>query len=762
MSKTSEKTTLDILVINGPRVDGDVGKHTLKKVNKRVLKNQKLQGEFVGDGIHGEKQEVISSYLEHTSDETHMHYNGHAGIRNGILYLDITDEEDLPAVDMLARDRDSKGVRHIWACHAAKAKNVAMRLGDGKPCIFHSGEKYTALTALDYDGIENHIRFYREVKDEYGRPPNAYDAFEHSFLTSPETVVFSERVDGEWKTFKVSAPKQPVKGEELKRYLESELERFREFRKNELGDTEAIFLPLGPTGRQLRKYNEHALFVEASRENSEHAAEYVQAYLDMGIDPNITLGSGWTALHFAAELSGNLAMVHSLVQAGAEINKKDHYGRTPLLDACVKGNTGIAKYLMNKGADIEAADDSGRTPLTEACRDDNLSLVQHLVKAEADITRPNKHGTTPLMLACNHNNDQMPRFLLSKGVGIDNIDAQEEKGMTALYVLCANGNKDMAEGLVEHFKADINLALFTACKHGDFDTLKFICETFPKQVDLNHVDEHGWSPLTMACHHGHSHVTGFLLAQQPDLLNKPDNYGRTPFYHACEQERIDVVRDMMLFHGADIKQGMCDAVTPLMIVSWAGHKEIVSRILRHEDADYAYVTAIADEKKAEKFCKAHNLDILGVYDFLTQSAKTLAQDNNDQDIVSRIEKYEEVLTKHRERKVNYVIAQLTDPGSFNENAVLHGHDNIRAVVEEVFKRVAEQPNLKNEEKNPLAVKVVQSIYSNVADQKPVGKFTERENKFPLYRSENGNIHRGRSWGKAIKQLVEEEARGRER
>lgn len=72
--------------------------------------------------------------------------------------------------------------------------------------------------------------------------------------------------------------------------------------------------------------------------------------------------SGFTALHWAAK-HGKSEMVTMLVNAGAEINSRDHGGYTPLHIAALHGHQQIMNLLIsNYGAKESVRDYSGRLP----------------------------------------------------------------------------------------------------------------------------------------------------------------------------------------------------------------------------------------------------------------------------------------------------------------------------------------------------------------------------------------------------------------
>ena len=70
---------------------------------------------------------------------------------------------------------------------------------------------------------------------------------------------------------------------------------------------------------------------------------------------------------------------------GADINKSDNYGWTPLNSATNIGQLEIIKLLIENGADIHKADNDGWTPLYSAVDKGHLEIVKLLIENGADI-----------------------------------------------------------------------------------------------------------------------------------------------------------------------------------------------------------------------------------------------------------------------------------------------------------------------------------------------------------------------------------------
>ncbi len=105
----------------------------------------------------------------------------------------------------------------------------------------------------------------------------------------------------------------------------------------------------------------------------------VELLLSFGVDPNVRTAANHAPLYSAANecsTANGPAVVHALVQAGADVNAADGVQRcTPLHMAARRGNVQIAKALLECGADVKARDKRGDTPLQRAinCRKEEVA-----------------------------------------------------------------------------------------------------------------------------------------------------------------------------------------------------------------------------------------------------------------------------------------------------------------------------------------------------------------------------------------------------
>jgi ankyrin repeat protein len=108
-------------------------------------------------------------------------------------------------------------------------------------------------------------------------------------------------------------------------------------------------------GRALSEGNTNALAVILGR--------------NKGVVTNVSGFDGSTLLHFSLENFPDIATSEMLVQAGADVNRRDITGATPLHRACRTGaNPEAISFLIKHGADVNMRDGRGHSALQIALR----------------------------------------------------------------------------------------------------------------------------------------------------------------------------------------------------------------------------------------------------------------------------------------------------------------------------------------------------------------------------------------------------------
>lgn len=140
---------------------------------------------------------------------------------------------------------------------------------------------------------------------------------------------------------------------------------------------------------------------------------------------------GCTALALAIPRN-ETKIISLLLDFGADINKANNEGVTPLMVAMRYGSESLIKYLITKKAKIDASDSNGNTALLRIISNhlSNKIRIMLLIKNGADIEKANNKGFTPLMAAVSHTDGKiLVKRLITFGV---NVLAKDSEGKTAL------------------------------------------------------------------------------------------------------------------------------------------------------------------------------------------------------------------------------------------------------------------------------------------------------------------------------------------
>jgi ankyrin repeat protein len=105
-----------------------------------------------------------------------------------------------------------------------------------------------------------------------------------------------------------------------------------------------------------------------------------------------------TSLH-AASKGGNLDIVRSLIDDGADVNERDTNHQTPLHFAAWEGKVEVAKLLIKYDANVNSQDRVGWAPLHTASRRGHFDIVHLLLKHSADVNAETRSHDTALHLA---------------------------------------------------------------------------------------------------------------------------------------------------------------------------------------------------------------------------------------------------------------------------------------------------------------------------------------------------------------------------
>ncbi len=173
--------------------------------------------------------------------------------------------------------------------------------------------------------------------------------------------------------------------------------------------------------------------------------EMAQVLVKGGADANRVDATGETPLGRAV-LNGDAAVVQALLDVGANVDAPLTNGQSPLRFAVSTGNVAVVGVLLKGGADPNREDSDGATALHEAAANPNAAVTMALIKGKANINHPSPNGTTALMVAASEGSVGPVRALLENGA---DPNLKNEIGMTALDLADAKGQTQIAALLKE-------------------------------------------------------------------------------------------------------------------------------------------------------------------------------------------------------------------------------------------------------------------------------------------------------------------------
>jgi len=118
-----------------------------------------------------------------------------------------------------------------------------------------------------------------------------------------------------------------------------------------------------------------------------------------------------------------IARIDWLIQKDVDLNAQDEFeGQTALHRAADGLKYKIVPILIEAGADVNIRDVFGRMPLCLATNNSygafiRANVVENLIKAGADVNNLDKFGWTPLFRAEFHNRKDIVRRLIESGAG---------------------------------------------------------------------------------------------------------------------------------------------------------------------------------------------------------------------------------------------------------------------------------------------------------------------------------------------------------
>ncbi|KKZ61482.1 hypothetical protein EMCG_00144 [[Emmonsia] crescens] len=302
-----------------------------------------------------------------------------------------------------------------------------------------------------------------------------------------------------------------------------------------------------------------------------------------------------------------LPVMRLLLEHGADLEKTDVDGRTPLALVAIctgtgKGCESVARLFMEHGADPSREDQEGWTPLAIAARTGCVWLVRLLLEygsndggggSLVDVNVRDHNRLTPLCHAASGGHEDIVRLLLQQGGA--HPDPVDIHGYTPLLWAVEGQQAGIVQMLLENpLPVDVNR------QNEDVDTatpfIKSVCTseaivrlllTLGKDPDINALSTDGIPVLVLAVADAPGQpdngIIHALLEQEGIIADQRDGEGMTALMHATSVGIYGIVEALVSRADVDVNSRDHTGKTPLCHLwpSTTESVEIVRLLLEH-------------------------------------------------------------------------------------------------------------------------------------------------------------------------------------
>ena len=263
---------------------------------------------------------------------------------------------------------------------------------------------------------------------------------------------------------------------------------------------------------------------------------------------DITDDEGKTAVYYASR-NHSLNVLYMLIRCDAEFKLDEIDGKALLFYAAQNNLRKIVQKLHFKNFDLNITDDESKTAVFYANLNHSMDALSELIARDADFKLDDEIDGKDLLFHAAKNND----FVVVKKLHDKNfnLNITDDEGKTALFYANRNHSMDALCALIDcgaEFKlGEINgkAVLFHAAKNQQKCSMKAL---YDAGLDLNITDEQGKTVVFYA----NKDLLDTLMQVTDVFLDDRDNYGRTPLFHALQENDTTKAR-YLIKKGANLQ-----------------------------------------------------------------------------------------------------------------------------------------------------------------------------------------------------------------
>lgn len=299
---------------------------------------------------------------------------------------------------------------------------------------------------------------------------------------------------------------------------------------------------------------------------------------------------GFSLLHLSARWN-RVEMTRILIDHGAEVDIRLKNSSTPLHVAARFNCPEVAEVLLSSGARPSLVDSLNNNALHHAVRRRNKEMVYMLVRdTDIDVNAKTQVGLTALHLVCINGDKEICQTLLRHGA---DITAKTAELSTPLQVAIFSCNTSLAEMLIKQASSqlldvkeflnepdvDQDCALHLAAESRNVKSVE-LCLKYGANVNAQRSSL--MTPLHIAAMRGDLEIVKILCGKGADIHIK-DNEKKTSLHRAAYENRAEVIK-FLISLGAPLDSKANDNRTPFLEAVVAGSVES-ARLLLDSGAD---------------------------------------------------------------------------------------------------------------------------------------------------------------------------------
>lgn len=289
-------------------------------------------------------------------------------------------------------------------------------------------------------------------------------------------------------------------------------------------------------------------------------------------------------LFFDAVLNSDISKLKELIKNGVDINLTDFDGNTGLLIACQYNKYELAKFFLDNGIKRNHFNNRDRTSImetimNEASEEDRLQLIKLLLKNREELKSKFNSISEPFFFAISSKSFEIADFLLSKGLDVNNLIANDEFAITYLYYAITQSDTLMFDYIF--IKKNINLNAVSSVKIKNITALLMACddnnEYFAEKLinagaDLEIQNSAGTTPIIFAAKNNNQNIVKMLLQKKANI-NHANSGGQTALMLASMYGHLEMAK-LLVESGADINLNDVNGYNALQYAKQSGNKEL--------------------------------------------------------------------------------------------------------------------------------------------------------------------------------------------